>query len=86
MRRVLAALAASLMVVAVLVSRTEEPAVATPVATSEEAYQLMGRAFPDPHGCFTPTTPGKSPWAKGNVCAFQYLQWDDTIAGLEFLE
>jgi hypothetical protein len=27
------------------------PAVATPVATSDEAYSAFGRVFPDPHGC-----------------------------------
>ena len=60
-------------------------AAAVPVATSEEEYQVMGRVFPDPHGCFR-GAPGHSPWAKGNVCAVQYVQWDEALGGLHFLQ
>lgn len=58
---------------------------ATPAATSEAEYSLYGRAFPDPHGCLT-GVPATSPWAKGSACAIQYVQWDEAIGGLEFLE
>jgi hypothetical protein len=62
-----------------------QPAVAIPVAADENSYQLFGRVFPDPHGCVR-GAPGKSPWAKGEVCATQYLQWQETLDGLAFLE
>jgi hypothetical protein len=64
---------------------TASPVVATPVATNDALYQLYGRVFPDPHGCLdgAPTT---SPWAKGNVCAGQYVQWEEALGGLKFLE
>lgn len=56
-----------------------------PVAVDETTYTEFGRAFPDPHGCVR-GLPGKSPWAKGNVCAAQFIQWDEAIDGLRFLE
>jgi hypothetical protein len=61
------------------------PVVATPVATSEELYQLYGRVFPDPHGCLD-GAPASSPWAKGDVCAGQFVQWDEAVSGLRFLD
>jgi hypothetical protein len=60
------------------------PAFATPVATTESQYSAFGRVFPDPHGCAR-GAPTASPWAKGKVCAVQFLQWDEAISGLEFL-
>lgn len=71
--------------VSVLSLMLASPALATPVATDDAAYQAFGRAFPDPHGCVA-GAPATSPWAKGNVCAVQYLQWNEAIDGLEFLE
>src|SRR5436309_2682069 len=65
--------------------QTTPPAFAVPVASSDATYKLYGRVFPDPQGC-TKGTPGSSPWAKGNVCAAQFLQWDETIAGLRYLQ
>lgn len=61
------------------------PAQAVPVATDAVTYEAFGRVFPDPHGCLdgAPTT---SPWAKGNACAVQFLQWDQVLAGIGFLE
>lgn len=66
-----------------------------PVATDEATYAAYGRVYPDPHGCLSHDTdgdgtndvvaPGSSPWAKGNVCVGQFLQWDETIAGAKFL-
>jgi hypothetical protein len=58
---------------------------AIPAATNDTAYKLYGRVFPDPQGC-TKGAPGSSPWAKGNVCATQFLQWDETLAGLRYLQ
>ncbi len=57
----------------------------TPVATSQEQYLAFGRIFPDPHGCHV-GEPGHSPWAKGRVCAVDFLQFGETGAGLRFLE
>ena len=67
-----------------LVLITAPPAVATPVATSQAEYAQYGRAFPDPHGCAS--GPNISPWAKGNVCATQFIQWTEALGGLQFLE
>jgi len=61
------------------------PALASPVATDDTTYTLYGRVFPDPHGCVK-GAPGKSPFAKGNVCATTFLTYPETIAGLRFLE
>ncbi|MEY2467375.1 MAG: hypothetical protein QOF21_73, partial [Actinomycetota bacterium] len=77
----LAALAAFLSPVGSGVPR----AVALPSATNAATYAAYGRVFPDPQGC-TKGTPGSSPWAKGNVCAAQFLQWDETLAGLKYLQ
>lgn len=61
------------------------PAAAAPVATSDPTYTALGRVFPDPHGC-RKGLPGSSPWAKGTVCATTFLQWDETLAGLRYLQ
>src|SRR6476469_7854395 len=58
---------------------------AIPVATNDTTYKALGRVFPDPQAC-TKGTPGNSPWAKGNVCSTQFLQWDETLAGLRYLQ
>ncbi|MGH2955114.1 MAG: M14 family zinc carboxypeptidase [Solirubrobacterales bacterium] len=71
--------------VGIVTTVSAAPALATPVATDEATYEAYGRAFPDPHGC-TAGLPTTSPWAKGNVCAVQYLQWNATLDGLAFLE
>jgi hypothetical protein len=61
------------------------PALAVPSATSDAAYDLLGRVFPDPQACIK-GAPGSSPWAKGKVCATQFLQRDETLAGLRYLQ
>ncbi len=73
-------------------------AVPNPVATDEASYQAFGRVWPDPHGCLATGVPdtdgdgikdtpqGVSPWAKGRVCADQYLQYQEVIEGAKFLE
>jgi Zinc carboxypeptidase len=62
-----------------------EATAASPVATSEEEYLLYGRVFPDPHGC-NQGQPGYSPFAKGNVCAVDFLQFAELQNGLAFLQ
>jgi zinc carboxypeptidase len=71
-------------------------AVPNPVATNEATYQAYGRVFPDPQGCLSHDTdgddvndvvaPGASPWAKGNVCVAQFLQYQEFVDGMKFLE
>ncbi|MGH2753858.1 MAG: M14 family zinc carboxypeptidase, partial [Actinomycetota bacterium] len=58
------------------------PARATPVATDETQYGVLGRIFPDPHAC----RPDGSPWAKGTVCAVDFIQYQENIDGMRFLE
>lgn len=58
---------------------------ATPVATSEEEYTVYSRVFPDPQGCQARTAP-YSPFAKGRVCATDFLQFSEFEAGIAFLE
>ncbi|HEX2031901.1 MAG TPA: M14 family zinc carboxypeptidase [Actinomycetota bacterium] len=84
-RVLLAAVALLLATVPAILSPASAVAVPNPVATTEAEYQVYGRVFPDPHGC-TNGAPGTSPWAKGNVCVAQFLHFDETIAGAEFLE
>ena len=85
MRRILGLLVTCLLLGGTLVVGGAQVSVATPVATDEATYSIFGRVFPDPHGCVQ-GAPGKSPWAKGNVCAEQFVQWDEAIGGLKFLE
>jgi hypothetical protein len=61
------------------------PARGFPTAPDEARYELYGRVFPDPHGCLR-GLPLASPWAKGNICAVQFIQWEDALAGVRFLE
>lgn len=84
MRRFTAATTAVLVLATLLVALAAGPSAATPVATSEQEYTAYGRVFPDPHGC-QQGQPGSSPYAKGNVCAVDFLQYNETIAGLQFL-
>ena len=83
-RRVLA-IAALLAAAFALAPRSTPQAVAVPVATDDSTYEVLGRVFPDPHGCLS-GAPAASPWAKGNVCAAQFVQWDEALAGLRYLE
>ncbi|HEX2025842.1 MAG TPA: M14 family zinc carboxypeptidase, partial [Actinomycetota bacterium] len=84
-RHTLAPALVFLFVATFVVGISASPVVATPVATNEELYQLYGRVFPDPHGCLD-GAPGTSPWAKGDVCAGQFVQWEEALGGLRFLE
>src|SRR5687768_15113543 len=89
MRARAAVLVLSLLVPLGVVS-TATPALATPVAADDAAYERCGRVFPDPQA-FAPSPsplPGESPYAKGNaVCrAVDFIQYTEAISGLEYLE
>ena len=58
------------------------PALSTPVAMSETDYLAYGRVFPDPHGC----NAAGSPFAKGTVCATDFLQFAELESGMTLLE
>ena len=59
------------------------PAAATPVATDDASYGVLGRVFPDPMaGC--PTAPC-DPLARGNLPAFQFIGLSELYGGLEYL-
>lgn len=83
MRRALSVgLAGALFAVIALVAGPAENAISSPVATSEAEYQVYGRIFPDPHGC----NPVGSPFAKGNVCATDFMQFRELQLGVELME
>ena len=62
---------------------------AAPVASDAARYAACGRVFPDPQAYWPSPAqaPGQSPWAKGNgdCKAVDFLGWDETLAGLNFL-
>lgn len=58
----------------------------TPVARNAEEYRLYGRILPDPQGCQPPGTPDTSPYAKGTVCARDFLQHEGMVHVGNFLE
>ncbi|MGH2729780.1 MAG: M14 family zinc carboxypeptidase, partial [Actinomycetota bacterium] len=82
MRRVLVALS----VIATLFLALVPQASSTPVATTEEEYLVYGRVFPDPHGCTAKTGQGSSQFAKGRVCATDFISLAELKGGVEFLE
>ena len=85
MRRPLPIALTTLLVATIVLAAPPLRVAATPVALDEDTYQRYGRVFPDPHGCVK-GQPGKSPYAKGNVCAAQFLQFAQLFPGLQFLE
>ena len=60
-------------------------ALASPAASSQEEYLAYNRIYPDPQGC-EPRTPPYSPYAKGRVCATDFLQFNELQASLPFFE
>ena len=64
-------------------------AVGAPIAADPASYEVCGRVFADPQAYWpSPSAPPtQSPWAKGNAAcrAVTFLDFDDTVAGLEFL-
>ncbi|HET7700189.1 MAG TPA: CARDB domain-containing protein [Candidatus Limnocylindria bacterium] len=85
LRRPTIHLLVAIFVVTIVSFGRSSPALASPVATDDTTYAAYGRVFPDPHGCVK-GLPGKSPFAKGNVCATTFLTYPEAIAGLRFLE
>jgi zinc carboxypeptidase len=93
-----AALVAVMLAATLAAVLPQASAVPNLVATDEASYQAFGRVFPDPHGCLAfgvpdtngdgvkDTPKGVSPWAKGRVCADQFLQYQEVIDGAKFLE
>jgi hypothetical protein len=58
-------------------------AMAAPVATSDGAYQGLGRVFPDPQGGCAGSP--CSPSAQGNVPATTFLSYRDFVDGLKYM-
>ncbi|MDP9067025.1 MAG: hypothetical protein M3N53_01590 [Actinomycetota bacterium] len=81
MRRTIVACLVAISLLAFLAT----PALSTPVAGSPPEYQALGRIFPDPHACNEPA-PGTSPFAKGRVCATDFIQFSELEKGIAFLE
>ncbi|MEA2461210.1 MAG: hypothetical protein QOH90_1387, partial [Actinomycetota bacterium] len=77
MRRVLVALLATILMLTFVPGASSSP-----VATMDAQYTAYGRVFPDPHGC----NPGGSPFAKGIVCAADFLQFSELQTGMTYLE
>ena len=83
------AIAVALASISLLNGGGDPPAHAFPVATDQATYDVCGRVFPDPHAYWgAAPLPVQSPWAKGSAAcrAVDFLGWDETIAGLRFLE
>ncbi|MDQ4026049.1 MAG: hypothetical protein M3217_11280, partial [Actinomycetota bacterium] len=80
--RKIAVLAAVSLVAGLVIVNASAPVHATPVATDSDSYQALGRIFPDPHACRA----DGSPWAKGTVCAVDFIQYQELEDGLDFLE
>ncbi len=78
MHRVVAAVVALLVVVVVA------PANATPVARTDPEYKALGRVFPDPQGG-RDEAPGQSPFAKGDVPAVDFIQFQEMHVCMRFL-
>ena len=61
-------------------------AAASPVATSDAQYMLLGRVFPDPlAGCQVVNTSPCSPNAAGNVPAHQFIQYTEFLDALRYM-
>ena len=96
MRKILAAIASvavlSTLVALAATTATPQRAGASPISTDEVTYTVNGRVFPDPHGCgaVDPEVEGFdgpiSPYEKGNVCAFDFVQHEEMTRGLKFVE
>ena len=65
---------------------TAAPALATPVATSDSEYDALGRVFPDPLAtCSQVGAQPCSPNAQGNVPAVQFIQFQEFLSALEYM-
>jgi PKD repeat protein len=71
---------------AALLATVAGQAAASPVAVNDESYGVLGRVFPDPlGGCQTAQSPICSPAARGNVPAHQFIQWEEFLSGISYL-
>ncbi len=62
------------------------PAAASPVATNDEQYQALGRVFPDPlAACSQAGAEPCSPNAQGNVPATQFIQIQEFLDALQYM-
>ena len=84
LRRLCVHLVVLSIILTIVAYGTARPALASPVAADDATYLLYGRVFPDPQGCVA-GQPKKSPFAKGKVCATQFIQYPELVAGLNYL-
>ena len=82
---VLSVVVLATLVAAAIVTVNPQRATATPISTDGTTYEINGRIFPDPHGG-SAAVPGHSPYAKGNVPAVDFIQYEEMANGLKFLE
>jgi len=61
------------------------PAAATPVATSDASYSGLGRVFPDPLAGCQPSAGACDPNAQGNVPATQFIQYQEFVNALTYM-
>jgi hypothetical protein len=66
---------------------TASPASATPVATNDGSYAALGRVFPDPLANCQRGGDGSpcSPFAQGNTPATQFIQFQEFVQGMQYL-
>ncbi len=58
---------------------------ATPVATNDASYSGLGRVFPDPLAGCAPGAPACDPNAQGNVPAIQFIQYQEFVNALTYM-
>jgi hypothetical protein len=61
------------------------PATASPVATDDGSYQLLGRVFPDPLAGCANSGGVCSPTANGNVPAQQFIGIDEFVSAISYM-
>ena len=100
LRKIQATVVAAVLLTAGVGILIPSPTTAAPnaVATTDAELTAYGRVFPDPQGCeafgvpdedgdgIKDTPEGVSPYAKGRLCAQVHLGYDETIAGVKFLQ
>jgi putative cell wall-binding protein len=85
--RALSGAAAMLLIMGVAVTAqlaAPGPVHAQPTAQDADTYAQFGRVFPDPQGCER-GRPGASPYAEGNVCAVDFLQFTQVEPSFAFM-
>ena len=61
------------------------PAMATPVATDDGSYTLLGRVFPDPLANCQNSGSACSPYAQGNTPATQFIGVDEFVDAVKYM-